>query len=256
VDQTEANDKKLIAIVDRPLAASSNTKDIVYNQASEFSIQNDDAAAFRTNGNTLGIRVADRVLETDREIAGLEGSRDLIQWAFKAEVGDISNKVFEFGDKFIVAHLKEIREAGILGLNVESVKQGVRAEVLKEKKAEVISAEMAKYSDLNSAASGLGKAVESASNTTFSTFSVPGIGTETVLLGAIFNLEKGQISTPVADRKGVYMIQINEITPAAEGNVALTKQQMSYSAGAQVDYAVAGALQNSCEIVDNRGKFF
>ncbi|MBL4652163.1 MAG: peptidylprolyl isomerase [Flavobacteriales bacterium] len=256
IEQTEPKAKKLIAIVDRPLVASSKTKDMVYNQASDFSIANSDVASFRAAGNKLGIRVADRVLETDRNIAGLENSRDLILWAFKSNVGDVADQVFEFGDKFVVAHLKEIREAGTLGLNVESVKQGIRLAVLNEKKAELISTEMNKYSSLKEASSAMGKEVEISENTTFSSYSVSGVGTETVLLGALFNLQVSQLSKPIVDRNGVYLVLVNGITPAAEGNVAVVKQQMTYSTAAQVDYTVANALQNSCEITDNRGKFF
>ncbi len=256
IKQTIPKDKKLIAIVDRALEPSKMTKDNVYNEASEFSIANGDVASFRAAGNKKGIRVADNVLESDKDIASLESSRALIQWAYKMEVGDISEQVFEFGDMFVVAHLKEIRDAGTLDLNIESVKQGVKLQVINEKKAVAIAADMSKYTDINNAALELGKAVETASNTTFSSYSVPGIGTETVLLGAIFNLQQGQLSKPIADRNGVYLILVNSVTPPAQGNATVVKQQMTYSAAAQVDYTVTNALQNSCEIIDNRGKFF
>ena len=136
------------------------------------------------------------------------------------------------------------------------MKQGVKLQVINEKKAETIAADMSKYSDINGAALGMGKIVETASNTTFSSYSVPGIGTETVLLGAIFNLQQCQLSKPISDRNGVYLIVVNSIAPPAQGNAAVVKQQMTYSAAAQVDYTVTNALQNSCEITDNRGKFF
>lgn len=255
-DKTEPREKKLVAVLDRKIEPSKGTYDKYYNEASKFSIENGTAEAFRTASADKGLRVADFLRETDKEIAGLEGSREVIRWAFSADIGNISEP-FEFGEKFVVAHLKEKREKGVLGLDVESVKERVKLEVTNEISAKKFAEELSQYNNLDDAATSANKSVQIASNVTFSSSSVPGVGTERKLLGAVYNLEKGQLSKPIVDNKGVYLVIVDQIVEAPQsGNSAANQSQLSRNVAARVDYEAFKALQESCEINDNRARFF
>lgn len=255
-DQTEPMKKVLVAVVQREQAPGKDTFDEAYNKASAFSINNSSTNGFRSAGNELGIRMADQVREADKTIPGLENSREMIRWAYEAQVGEVS-QAFEFGNKFVVAHLNEIRDKGEVGLGSESVKARVGAEVFKQKKAELIKADMAGASDLNSLASKLGKTVETATGVTFGSYSIPGIGGERKLLGKAFGMAQDQVSEPIADNKGVYVIRIDNVTESTGmANVAMAKMQIDRGKESRVDYEAYNAIQGASDISDNRSKFY
>jgi peptidyl-prolyl cis-trans isomerase D len=255
-EQTAAKKKVLVAVVDREQIPSKETFDEAFNVASAFSINNNTTAGFRSAGNDVGMRVADQVKESEKTIPGVENSREIIRWAYEASVGDVS-EAKELGNKFVVTHLKEIREQGALGLTSESVKARVGAEAFKLKKAEMIKTEMTGASDLNALASKIGKTVQSADNVTFGAYSIAGVGGERKLIGAAFSLEQGQISKPIVDNKGVYVIVVNSIKEAGGTvNIPLAKMQMSRNNEGRADYEVFGAIEDASDVIDNRGKFY
>ena len=120
-----------------------------------------------------------------------------------------------------------------------------------------IKTEMEGATDLNSLASKIGKTVEKASEVTFAAYSIPGVGGERKLIGSAFLMNKGQISTPIADNKGVYVIVVDEIGESgATVNLPLAKMQLARNNESRVDYEVFGAIQEAAEIEDNRSKFY
>ena len=186
----------------------------------------------------------------------MENSREMVRWAFEAEVGAISQP-FEFGDKFAVAHLKEIREAGTLSLDVPSIKERVKREVIVQKKAEKFKELMKGFNSLEDAANKLGKEIETAENVSFGAYSIPGLGSERKLLGAAYGAETGTLSGPIADKKGVYLFVVDEKSevPPAD-NYYVNRSQLSRNYSSRVDYEVFSALEKSAKIVDNRAKFY
>jgi peptidyl-prolyl cis-trans isomerase D len=256
LNQSELKKKALIAVVDRKLEPGRKTFDEAYNKASAFSINNNTPVAFRKEGNEIGIRLADQIKEGDKSIAGIESSRDLIRWVFNAKVGNVSS-VFEFDNKFVIAHLTEVREKGILPLDNPSIQDRVKQEVLIEKKAEIIKAEMSGAIDLNSLAQKLNKEVTKAENVSFSAMTIPGIGGERKLIGQVFSLPKGQISQPISDRRAVYVVVVEDIIePQPMNNYFTTQLQMSRNMANRVDYEVYPSIEEASSIEDNRAKFY
>jgi peptidyl-prolyl cis-trans isomerase D len=113
-DQSKKNKKVQIGILERKVEPSSKTYQYIYQRASQFAGINNNLEKFETavdEETDLTKKVANNLGENDKRIAGLESPRAMIRWAYQAEEGDVS-QVFEFGDKFVIAAVSEVREKG------------------------------------------------------------------------------------------------------------------------------------------------
>lgn len=255
MEKTTPIKKVLTAIVDRKIEPGKKTVEDAYNKASAFSINNNSAEKFNSEGAALGIRQADNLREADKTIGGLDNPREIIRWAFKSDIGDIS-QVFELGDKFVVANLYAVKEEGTLPF--EAVKDLIKPEVIKEKKAEQFISQMSGSASLDQLAGTLNTPVETGTDLTFSSNAIPGVGPEKVLIGKIFTLKQGEMSIPIKGTKGVYVVMVDNITEAVTQGADLKSniEQISRNLQSRVDYEVFNALQESAKIKDNRGRFY
>ncbi len=250
--------KYKLATLVRDITYSSKTYQDVYSKATKFAALNNTPEKFNKaiEEENLVKRYGRSIKTTDRTIGTLQSPRQLIRWAFESEVGDIS-PIYEFGDDFVIAVLTGKTEKGTAPL--ETVKNQIKRELLKEKKAEKLVAEVAKeknsVSDINQLAEKLDVNVQNAEGVTFSDQQVTGAGIEPALVALATNSKKGELSEPVKGNNAVFVVNVtNEATvnidPKAE------KNQLQQSINYKVDYRIFDALKNSAEITDNRIRFY
>jgi peptidyl-prolyl cis-trans isomerase D len=175
VKVTENKTKKTVTagILERGIEPSEATTTKTYNDASQFAAyanggaENFDAAVTEKG---LAKRVADNLKENDKSLAGLPDAREVVRWAYTAEIGDIS-EVFSVGDKYIVATLVQIKDKD--KADFDAVKERLTADYRKEKKAEQlmekIKTEMAGAATLQDIATKLQVAVTPIVGQTFET---------------------------------------------------------------------------------------
>jgi peptidyl-prolyl cis-trans isomerase D len=248
-----------VAFIDREMRPSSKTYQKFYGQASEFGGKYNTAEKFDKAVIDLGLnkRIADFLKETDRNIPGVEGARELVKWAFKAEKNEIS-PVFEFGGKYIIAKLNSVKDKGVLPL--DAVRTEVEAEAKKEKKAEIL---IKKLNDakgagsLDAIASKLNGRVEPIQNVTFSAGFVPGLGREAEISAQAFILPKGKLSEPIKGESGVYIMQVDEVkTAPATTDYKNQINTLAQQFKSRAEYEVFEALKEKSDIKDNRIKFY
>lgn len=253
-DKTKPTTKYLLATVDHSIKASQSTFDDVFNKASEFSINNNTEDKFNSEGNAMGIRVADNLKENDKTIVGISTARAIVLWAYKAEVGQVSAP-FETEDKYVVALLTSIKPKGIQPL--DNVRDMVRNEVLNEKKFEVLKAKMEGKGSLADVAASTNSKIENVNDLTFAQFSIPGIGGEKELIGTVYSLTEGQMSVPVQGKRGSYVVQIVKIAEApAKDDLTNEKATIANGFASRVDYEVFNALKKYANVEDNRARFY
>jgi peptidyl-prolyl cis-trans isomerase D len=248
-----------VAFIDREMRPSSKTYQKFYGQASEFGGKYNTAEKFDKAIIDLGLnkRIADFLKETDRNIPGVEGARELVKWAFKAEKNQIS-PVFEFGGKYIIAKLSSVKDKGVLPL--DAVRTEVEAEAKKEKKAEILIKKLNESKvagTLDAIASKVNGRVEPIQNVTFSAGFVPGLGREAEISAQAFILPKGKISDPIKGESGVYIMQVDEVKAAPattdyKNQINTLAQQLK----SRAEYEVFEALKEKSDIKDNRIKFY
>lgn len=256
-DKTAEKEKMRIATVSKEIRASDKTFDDAYNVANEFAYGNKTTEAFEAAVNdnpAIQVQDFDLIKEGDKTLGGFENPRQLINWVYSSEPGQVS-EVYELGNQMVVATLTSIKNKGQLPF--EEVKDRIEQKVKNEKKAEYILAKINGASDVDGVASALGSNVENAAALNFSSFSVPGIGPDTKILGTAFALNEGEQSPVITGENGVYIIRIDKVVPADENaNLDMIKDQNRRTLAGRVNYEVFEALKQKGGVDDRRHKFF
>jgi len=254
LEKDEETRKAFTASIDREILPSKNTRDAIYKAASTFSINNRETEDFKAAASGLAVLEANDVGEFDKEIAGLGAAGELIRWAFAAEQNAVSDAK-QVDNAFVVAHVSKVSDKGVLSL--ESVKDMVTQEVMKEKKAQMIIDEMKSYSNLEELAQTIGATVEPVEALTFSSYFIPGVnGTELEVIGKIAAMKQGELSTPIKGEVGVYMVRLDNVVEAPNApDLASARRDLNQQAAGRVGYPVFEALKESAKVQDNRAKF-
>ncbi len=207
---------------------------------------------------SIALQSANDIDDKESSIRGLDNSREVIRWAFGAQVGDVSS-VFELGDVFVVAMLKDIQESDGVYADWTAVKQELYDAVIKEKKAEAIAAKMkeaaAGASNMEAIASKLGDGVKRANGVNFDSYSFGSEGYEPAVVGVVSCLEQGKITAPVKANQGVYILQAENVS-ANSNERPLDVKQAREELSRRASYDAYNALEQMSKIEDRRGKFY
>lgn len=255
--QTPAVPQVQIAFVDRRVVPGTETFNDIYAKANAFAGTSRTPEAFQANSNTLSKRVAENLHAGDRNVTGLESARELIRWIFNNNEGDISD-VMSFGDKFVVAYVKQVFERGYIPIEKKKLELELLAK--KEKKAEQLMADFNKVTggnaDIQSVAVALQETAKPVDNFSFGASFVTGLGMEPAVIGTAFALQPNQLSKPIKGNSGVYVITVQSATPAeAQTDLTGTKASLSSNLQSRVNGEVLGALIDQADVHDHRTKF-
>lgn len=247
--------KAQVATITYPIIASPTTEKEIHSIANQFSVaaqgsvEKFNAAAAES---AVVPRTA-RVANTERQIAGLgEDSRSIVRWAFDAKVGEVS-EIFTVEGDYVVATVTEQRDEEFATL--DQVYSQIYPVVLNNKKFEVLKAELVGKS-IEEAAAALGVEVGVFENVTANGFYIDGIGIAPHTIGAIAKSAEGQVSNPINDLTGAYIVVVDQIVEAE--NQTAEKEQVRQQAmvEAQAAQRMNQALYEGSEIEDLRVKFF
>jgi len=260
-EQSDYSRKIKLATVTKEIRFSDRTSNYYFSIASNFSADNSTSKKFdeAVIENQYIKRVAEELKELDNEFSGVENAREIIRWVYReeAKVGDVST-VFNFQDKFIVAKISAIREEGVAPF--ETVKDIIQPIVLKNKKSEILIAELNKdlsaNMDLASISEKYGKKLDTIENISFSSFSLPGVGIEPNVNAVVSNIEMNKISKPIKGNNGVFLVKVINNKPAPE-KTDFTEDKLSVmrNQASQV-YKLFEAVEKKAEITDNRARYF
>lgn len=258
-DQKGSSKVAKVAIVDVPLKASSKTETIVYSNAQKFlgSLTKDN---FDEEVKKSGLvkKTATDVKGTAGAVAGIENAREIVRWAYNAELNDFSDKVYISGSQYIIAHLVQIKPIGFLSIDL--VKKQIQPMVINQVKAKQLTD---KLSGLQSGVSGIdqlaakiGKSATPIQNIVFSNPVIPGLAPEYKLVGAIFGSHLNKISKPIEGQQGVYIFTVDSFTsPTASTNFVREKQQLTQTISQRADQGIFEALKDKASVKDYRAKF-
>jgi peptidyl-prolyl cis-trans isomerase D len=265
LDQSKKVRKYEVGIIDRKILPSSITNQKVYAEASRFagSIETYDKFTKAVADSNLNKRVANNITPQQKTLPGLDKPRLLIMSLFQAETGKIvldvnQQAVFEIGDKYVVAYCTKVNEEGIAPET--DVKNDIRYSVLKDKKADLISAQFNTYKaggkTLEEIASTTALKVSEATQVNFRSYSVPGAGVEPALVGAASIAEQNVVSGPIKGNNGVYIINVNNVTTATSEDAKLLKERLMATFQMRGTYEAYEALKKNANVIDKRYKFY
>ena len=259
-DQKNFNKQISVGVIDRAITPSNSTTQSLFGKANALLSTVASASDFDnlTLKDGFGKRNAEDIKETDRFIAGVESPRELIRWAYKADIGDIS-PLFEAGNKYVFAKLTKIKDAGTTPM--EYIKTELEAAVRKEKKAamlkEKISSAMNGASTIQQVAQKLNVTAVPASGISFGFPVIPGVSREPVVVGKLFGSEKGKMVGPAEGDRGVYLVYVESFVDALPlPDYTTNKSDLYTTAKNRVDGEFLEGLKKAAKIKDNRILFY
>ncbi|MFM7710982.1 MAG: hypothetical protein ACKO5C_08710, partial [Ferruginibacter sp.] len=273
-----------VAYINRNLIPSEQTIEQV-NSAALAAAACKDKASLEKHLSKSGLVLTSTptaILENDYKVGELQNARDLVKWAFKASVGQITEEPITIGDEKIVAILEKEYKKGLQ--DIETARNNCENFIKNKKKEEVIRKKIGNATSLEGVAAAYGKQVmvAGADSTLMqsSTIFPGGVGEFPKAIGAAFNpANKTKPSAIFADKEnGVMILKINStgtrpIPPAMADESALKnqkrnemmslfQQQLSRAPGSVPLYQAAGwqgwieSLVLQADVNDNRSEIY
>ena len=262
LDKKAFTTKTTAAIIKKPIDFSKDTRSNSYNKFSEFVAKSSSVAELEKNASKSGYRVQslNDLSTAEHYVGGIHGTHDALKWLFSAKQGEIS-PLYECGDNdhLLVVALTAVHPQGYRPWDDAQVKEVLKREVMKDKKAEML---MAKLKGVNSIAAAQSKGAK-VSTVNQITFSAPAFvqatgSVEPALSGAVAGTAAGKFSkAPVKGNAGVYVFQVvkKAVRAGSKYNEAMVMQQT-----AQMNMQlISNFMQDlilKANVVDNRYLFF
>ncbi|MGZ3941757.1 MAG: SurA N-terminal domain-containing protein [Bacteroidia bacterium] len=250
--------KYKLATISRRIEPSENTLNSYNLKASEFAGKYNTAELFDkgVEEQKISKRLADNIRENDKQIPGLENPKELIRWIYTAKKGDVSTS-FQFGNRFVVAKLTDVKEKGIAPL--EQVKEEVTMKAKQDKKAAQFMKELNDYAATVKTADELAakmKLTVEKADVMFGSYSVAGLGKEDVMCGAVSVLKPGTASKALKGANAAYIVWVTQKKdPAPAKDYSMTQKTSNSTLSSRADYEAFEALKTLAEIEDHKAKF-
>ncbi len=259
MDKKSMQEKYKVAVVKRNVEFSNDTYNEAYNKFSQFVAQSNTIEELEKNAEEYGYTVIPRTdfSSSEHYVGGVTSTKEVIRWIFSAKEGDVS-PLYECGnnDHIMVAALDRINPVGYR--NINSVADMLRSEIRRDKKAELIMADMKACTSIDQA-----KAVKNAVSDTIKhvTFSAPAYisitrGSEPVIGAVASKTAVNATSAPVKGNAGVYMVQVLSKDNGTEKFDVKSEETTLTNMYARFATQFINDLYQKAEVVDNRYLYF
>ena len=262
LDKKAFTTKTTAAVIKKVVDFSKATRSNAYNKFSEFVAKSSTVADLEKNAPKSGYQVQslNDISTAEHYVGGIPGTRDALKWLFEAKQGEVS-PLYECGnnDHLLVIALTAVHPQGYRSWDDPQVKEILKREVIKDKKAEKL---MAKLKGVNSIAAAQAKGAK-VSSVNQITFAAPAFvqatgSVEPALSGAVAGTVAGKFSkAPVKGNAGVYVFQVvkKSMRAGSKYDETLVMQQ-----AAQANMQLVGNFMQDlilkAKVVDNRYLFF
>lgn len=259
MNKKSMQDKYKVAVIKRNVEFSNDTYNEAYNKFSQFVAQSNSIEELEKNAEEYGYTVIPRsdFSSAEHYVGGVPSTKEVIRWIFGAKEGAVS-PLFECGnnDHIMVAALDRINPVGYR--NINSVADMLRAEIRRDKKAEMIMADMKSCTSIDQA-----KAVKNAVSDTVKhvTFSAPAYisltrGSEPVIGAVASKTAVNATSAPVKGNAGVYMVQVLSKENGKETFDVKSEESTLLNMYYRFATQFINDLYQKSKVVDNRYLYF
>lgn len=249
-----------VAAIVKSLNFSDKTYTNVYNKFSSFLAANNTLEKIEANAEKSGylLQTAPDVIASQHKIGGINNTREALKWIFDDAKENQVSELYKCGnsDHFVVVALTGINKKGYR--TFEKAKDIIKNQVMDEKKAEKIIADLKNVKSINEAVSK-GAIIDSLNHVSFQAPAfVRATNTSEPIVSALANkTNKGQFAGPVKGTSGIYMMSVSNKTKTQDKFDAKQEQaslsQVKLNAAFQT---LVNALYMKANVVDNRYKFF
>lgn len=212
-NKNAVKDKYKVAVIKRTVDFSKDTYNKAYNDFSQFIAANPTLDKMVANAEEAGYKLLDRndLASYEHGIGGVKGTKEALKWAFAAKKNEVSG-LYECGesDRMLVVGLSGIIEEGYRPLS--QVQDQLKAEIIKDKKAEKIMADMkaANATSFDQYKSMANAVSDSVKHVTFAAPAyVAALRSSEPLVGAYASVaELNKLSAPIKGNAGVFVVQL------------------------------------------------
>ena len=258
-DKTEPQPKVRLAVLKHEVTPSTKTYKNVFADANKFVIENRTYDQFNSAIEEQGLtkRTMPRMSKATYQIAGIDNPREIVRWAFdkNRKKGDVSDKIFELDNMFVVAALTGIVEEGYAPLDI--VAEQSKYQIINKKKGEMAVEKMkACGDDLNRMINELGAESTTVSDLTIDSRVISNFGVEGDIIGTIMGMKEGEVVGPIAGNSTAFIIKnvkIEEPQPTTDYTEIVSEKTSQFTNRASGVYT---ALKNLVKIKDNRTEIF
>lgn len=260
-DRKNFQPKYVAAVIKTKITFSDETQSKAYNKFSQYVSENQTLEGLEKAAKKYGYTVSELqdVRSAQHLIANIPGTHEALKWAYETKENQVS-PLYECGnnDGFLVLVVTNIHDKGYRTLDDAMVKEFVKTEVTKDKKAEILMAKAKGVKDLKNA-KAKGAQIVSIPQITFAApafVSITGT-TEPALSGAVAATKAGQFSShAIKGNGGVYLFQVS-----SKKNRGQKYDEKSYEQRMAQRYMQAAGnfmqeLYINADITDNRYLFF
>ena len=262
LDRKAMKQKYTAAVIKKTIDFSKDTYNAAYNKFSQFVSENQTLESMEKAASKYGYQIQEiPTMRNDAHlVADISGTREALKWVFESKKGDVS-PLYECGnnDHLLVLALTDITPKGFVSLDNEQLKEYVKGEAMKDKKAEQILTQIKGIKSIDEAKTK-GAKVDSVKQITMgaAVFVQATGSSEPALSGAVSSLAKGQFcKQPVKGNGGVYLFQVLDKTnregvkfDAKAEEKKLQQKAMQYAGNFMQE------LYQNANIKDNRYLFF
>lgn len=262
LDRRNMISKYTVAVIKRPIDYSKETRGEIFNKFSSFASANQTSEAIVKNAAKSGYNVqeAKDVTTARHYLAGISSTRDAMKWLFDAHEGDVSQmyECGENGNNLLIVICDKIHPIGYRDLSDPQVREDVKQDVMRQKKAEILLAKIKNVKSI-AAAKARGALVSEVSQVTFAApvFVQATGSSEPALSGAVYATKPGAFcARPVQGQAGVYQFQVLQRNRNASKydekaqEAKLRQKALQYAGNYMNELYING------KIVDNRYLFF
>lgn len=246
-----------LATMSREVVASEETTNALFTSATKFEMETiADQGEFSkiASSNEYVVRPVNSIKELDENLPGLGLQRNVVQWAFNEDtkLGDI--KRFNINNGYAVAQLSGKYKEGSMA--PEDASMTVLPILRKQRKAEQIIA-ASKGKAMDAFAKDNNVSVSTASALTVKSPTIPGAGSEPIVVGTAYGMATGETSGLLEGNTGVFMIEVTKRTEAPKlDNYSTYANTLKGNAANRATTAVYNALKEGAEIEDKRATFY
>lgn len=258
ITEPKTNLKYKVANIARNITAGDATKDEIYRQANEFRSKVNTQAEFDTavkKNPKLAKMTAQNLAKNAVYVNDIPDARGLVMWAFNEETKIGAINIYPMNDRYVVAIATKQTKEG--DAQLDDVRDLVKTEVLKEKKAEIIKAKL-KGNDIDAMAKSYGEGAikNMASSITLGSGNFNDFGYDPTAVGSAMGLKPNTTSKPIATDNGVGVFKMLKFAPApATTDYSSYKSQIEQKYQNRGQYYITEALKEIFKVKDDRVKF-
>ncbi len=240
-----------VATIDLPIVPSQETRTAAHSAAGEYAMDLtghvDDILTLSSEASVSPFNAL--LVPSTRTIDAVDGSSNVVRWAHKAKVGDVS-EIFTVESGYVVAAVTSINNDKYESYDVAAVR--LTQELMNAKKFEAVAAQIS-GSTFDEMVASISASTGSFEDINYNSYYIPGLGIEHEVVGAIISSNEGDVSSPIKGQYGLYFFETMSMESDDTVTAEAEKARLEALAIQSAQQRLFDVLTSLSEIEDLRG---